>query len=112
MRVLVDAHHSGRQLSVGAARRCSDHPGTAAGTAGCRPAERSAASRPLAVKTFMRHRCPRRPGQDLAWQLASDTGRVSRTRGTVSDMSTAIMTTRPLRMSSSGSAGSLAAIGG
>jgi hypothetical protein len=73
-------------MSAGAARRSSDHPGAAASTAGCRPGPSLAAC--------MGHRSSQPDARHREHH------------------ETAIMTTRPLRMSSSGSAGSLAAVGG
>jgi hypothetical protein len=92
---LTDAHRSRRQVQTGVPRRFSDHLARRQAPPGASQLNRLRRAR----------RCPAFSCQarNLAWQLPPGTGKVSRTRGTASVMSTAIMTTRPLRMNSSGS---------
>ncbi len=116
-RVLADAHHGGRHLPAGAACRCRDRPGAVARTGGCWSAEPPAACSPLPSGGVISgsSRCGEgvhsvappaaaRPGiwpGSLHRASAESAGRAAMR----ASWERAVFTTRPIRMSSSGSSG-------
>ena len=131
-RPLADAQQGRRQLPAAAAQGGRYRAGPTAGTVGCAQAEPPAASLPLLcdgmtsgstgpgqgrppcgldVAGIHRVTAAGRPG---SWpgQLPSGTGTVGRDAALRASWAPTIVMTAPMRMSSSGSPGKLAAVGG